>query len=307
MHVAGNPISFAPVQTLDSCKMDIVSCDLHVFKSNRSPEKAAKSLYFNAYNHLIRILDAYFGAIKPVALDAARKQVVDATEYEVKQVPDLRGLFECLKVDTSWNDLYFLDVAISSLPPNAFKEAEAARLVLGHYKSYLNAYRKAISIKEGKSVFGQLPRRRGRKEVLQMVVTEVTVDEDIETYTCSDCLELWKLFLINALEIPEDRIQFSNARPGNSTILVFMVPQTFAEGIKEKLSKPAAVWLMMELRILRVHIGVINVDLWNVFPSVPTVSIREGLKSGVDFISLMKVSVRMCICVHVLCMLIGLL
>ena len=83
-----------------------------------------------------------------------------------------------------------------------------------------------------------------------MVVTEITVDKEIDEYTCHDLLDLWKLFLVDTLEIPEDRIEYRLARPGNSTTLVFIITQTYTEGIKKKLSKPAAVWVMKELGIL---------------------------------------------------------
>ena len=247
--MAVKPIPNVSDMSLESYKMDIVSCDQNVFESNRSPAEAIRSLYFNAYTHLIQILSPSFSGIKTVALDAVRMQQVPATEVEVKQSRDLRALFECLEVDKNWNDINFLDVAIRSLPPKASKEKEAARLVVNQYKSYLRAYTKAMSIKEGKRVF---PRKRSREE--KLAVTEITVDKDINEYTCQDCLDLWIWFLINALEIPEDRIQFCEARPGNSTTLVFMLPQALTEGIKAKISRPNTVWVMKELSVLRVHI-----------------------------------------------------
>ena len=79
-----------------------------------------------------------------------------------------------------------------------------------------------------------------------------------------------------------------------------MIIQTYAEDTKEKLSKPAAMWVMKELGILRVHVaGVVSVDLREVLPNVLNASIREGL-SGVDFLSLTKVYVCACVraCVH---------
>ena len=299
MAVAVNPFSSLSALSLESCKMDIVSCDINVFESNKHPEEAIKSLYFNAYNHLIQILSTYFSAIKKVALDAVRMKQVSATEDEVKQARDLRALFECLEVDKKWNDLHFLDVAIMSLPPEASKEKGAAHLVLGQYKSYLRAYTKAVSIKEGKSVLSFLQRKRGREE--KLVVTEITVDKDMDEYTCHDLLELWTSFLIETLEIPEDRIEFRHAKAGNSTTLVFMLAETCAERTEEKLSKPAALWVMKELGILRVYVaGVVSMVPREVLPNVLIASIREGLHTGVDFVSLTKVcvcvSVRVCLC-----------
>ena len=271
----------------------IITCDMDIIHSQKEPEKAIKSLFFNTYSMLIRILRNCFDSIKASALDAALMQQVDATEEEVNQAQDLNALFRCLNIHRSWNELHFLDVAIISLPPEESMKREAALLVLGQYKSYLRAYQKAISLKKGKSEFGLLQRKRGREE--RWVVTEVTVDKDITDFTYADCLELWKLFLIKALKIPKDRIEFRLARAGNSTTLVFMITQTCAEGMKEKLSKPAAVWVMKELGILRVYVaGVVSVDLREVLPNVLIASIREGLKSGVDFVSLTKV----CACVH---------
>ena len=286
--------------SLESCKMDIVSCDVNVFESQKIPAEAIKSLYFNAYNHLIRILSPHCSAIKSVAVRAVRMKQVVATEDEVTHTRDLNALFECLEVDKKWNDLHFLDVAIMSLPVEASKEKGAAQLVLGQYKSYLTHYMKAVSIKEGKIALSFLQRQRGREE--RMVVSEITVDKEIDEYTCHDLLDLWKLFLIETLEIPEDRIEYRLARVGNSTTLVFMITQTYAESMKEKLSKPAAVWVMKALGILRVYVaGVVSVDLREVLPNVLIASICEGLKSQVDFVSLTKVCcvcVCKCLCMH---------
>ena len=294
MAEAVNPFPDVSALSLESCKMDIVSCDINVFESNKSPAEAIRSLYFNVYNHLIRILSTSFSAIRTVASGAVRMNQVPATEDEVKQARDLRALFECLEVDKKWNDLHFLDVAIRSLAPEASKEKVAALLVLGQYKSYLRAYTKAVSIKEGKSVRSFFQRKRGREE--KLVVTEITVDKDIDEYTCHDLLELWTSFLIETLEIPEDRIEFRHARAGNSTTLVFMLPETCAERTEKKLFKSAAVWVMKELGILRVYVaGMFNMDLRKVLPNVLIASIREGFKTGINFVSLTKV----CVCMHV--------
>ena len=168
-------------------------------------------------------------------------------------------------------------------------------MVLSQYKSYLTHYTKAVSIKEGESVRGFLQRKRGREG--KMVITKITIDKEIDEYTCHDLLDLWKLFLIETLEIPEDRIEYRLARAGNSTTLVFVITQTYAEDMKEKLSKPAAVWVMKELGILRVYVtGVVSMDIREVLPNVLIGSIREGLESGVDFVSITKVC--LCVCVH---------
>ena len=284
----------------------IVSCDLDVMQLKKAPQEAIKSLFFNAYSALIRILKTCYSSFKNVALDAVRMQQVSATEEKVRQAHDLRTLFACLGIDKKWNDLHFLDVAIANLPLEASKEREAAQVVLGHYKSHLRAYLKATSIKEGKSVFGCLPRKRGRE--VRLVVTEITVDKEIEDYTCKDCLDLWTWFLIEALEIPEDHIQFCDAKRSNSTTLIFMLPHAIAERVEAKLSRPGVVWVIMQLGILRVHaVGIFNKDLSQVLP-VMSVSIREGLESGEGFLSLTKVCVCVCgggggvveqICMHV--------
>ena len=296
--VAQNPFPDVSALSLESCEMDIVSCDINVFESNKSPAEAIRSLYFNVYNHLIRILSTYFSAIRTVASGAVRMKQVPATEDEVKRAHDLRALFECLEVDKKWNDLQFLDVAIRSLAPEASKKKGAALLVLGQYKSYLRAYTKAVSIKEGKSVRSFLQRKRGREE--RLIVTEITVDKDMDEYTCHDLLELWTLFLIETLEIPEDRIEFRHARVGNSTTLVFMLAETCAERTEKMLFKSAAVWVMKELGILRVYVaGMFNMDLREVLPNVLIASIREGLKTGMNFVSLTKVRVCVSACLFV--------
>ena len=295
MAVQCPPFPDVSALSLESCKMDIALCDTNVFESNKHPEEAIRSLYFNAYNHLIRILSSYVSAIKMVALDAVRMKQVSATKDAVKHAHDLRALFKCLEVDKKWNDLHFLGAAIVSLPPEANNEKEAARLVLKQYRSYLRAYTKAVSIKEGKNVFGQHRCKCGKEE--KWVVTEITVDKDIDEYSCHDLLELWKLFLIETLEIPKDRIEFCHARADNSTTLVFMLTETCAERTEEKLSKPATLWVMKELGILRVYVaGMFNMDLREVLPNVFIASIREGLKTEINFVSLTKVCVCVCMC-----------
>ena len=192
---------------------------------------------------------------------------------------------------TRGNDLHFLDVAIMSLPEKASKEKGAAQLVLGQYKSYLTDYMKAVPIKNWKSVRGFLQRKRSREG--KMVVTEITIDKEIDEYTCHDLLGLWKEFLVETLEITEECIEYHLARAGNSTMLTFYIMQTYAKYIKKKLSKPATVWVMKELGILRVHVaGVVNLDLREVLPNVLIASIHEGLKSGVNFVPLTKVCGR---------------
>ena len=294
--MAVNPSPDVLALSLESCKMDIVSCDLNVFKSQKHPAEAIKSLYFNAYNHLIRILSTHCSAIKSLAVGAVRSKQVSAIEVEVKEACDLRALFECLEVDQKWNDLYFLDLVILSLPEEASKEKRTAQLVLSQYKSYLTEYTKAVSIKEGKTVRDFLQRKRGREE--KMVVTEITIDKEYDEYTCYDLRQLWKLFLNETLEIPEDRIEYLLARAGNSTTLVFIITQTYVEGIKKKLSKPDAVWVMKELGILRVYVaGMVSMNLREVLPNVLIASIHKGLQSGVDFVSLTKVCVGFtCVC-----------
>ena len=283
---------------------DIIDWDFHVIKLKIDPQEAIERLYFNAYSALIQILRNCCDSIKSVALDGVGMQPVCATEEQVKEAHDISALFRCLKIDEKWNDLHFLKVAISLLPPEASKNKEAARMVLNRYDSYFRAYTTATSIKEGKSVFGSPQRKQGSKVTL--TVMEVVVDKEIKDYTCKDCIDLWKRFLIEALEIPEDHIQFDDARRSNSTTLVFMVPLTVTDGTKEKLSTPAVVWVMKELGILRVHvIGVFNVYVHKAPQTVPTGSIRDGLKSGVDFIALTKVCVLrvrvLCMCVVSVC------
>jgi len=45
---------------LTSYKKDIVSCDVNVFESHKSPADVIRSLYFNAYNHMICILSTHY-------------------------------------------------------------------------------------------------------------------------------------------------------------------------------------------------------------------------------------------------------
>ena len=213
-------MALPPVMSLESCKMDIVSCDIDVFKCHKHPAEAIRSLYFNTYNHLIRILRTHCSTIKSVAVSAVHMKRVTATEDDVKRARNLYALFACLEIDKKWDDLHFLDVVIMSLPAEASKEKEAAQLVIGQYKSYLTDYMKAVSIKEGKNALSFLQRKCGKKE--KMVDVKITVDKEIDKCTCCDLLDLWKLFLIETLEIPEDRVEYSHARVGNESGVDFV-------------------------------------------------------------------------------------
>ena len=62
----------------------------NVFESHKSPAEAIRSLYFNAYNHLIHILSTHCSAIKSVAVRAVRMKQVLATEDELAQSRDLK-------------------------------------------------------------------------------------------------------------------------------------------------------------------------------------------------------------------------
>ena len=90
---------------------------------------------------------------------------------------------------------------------------------------------------------------------------------------------------------------FCGARP-SSTMLVFMVLETLTKEIKEKLSQPGVQWTMKELGFCHVQVpGTFDED---VTEALSPDSIREGLLSGVDFISRTKVcvwvSVGVCVC-----------
>ena len=296
-------MALPPVMSLESCKMDIVSCDIDVLKYRKLPAEAIMGFYFNTYNHLIRILRTHCSTIKNVAVTAVDMNIVTATKDDVEQAQNLHALFACLEVDKKWDDLHFLDVVIMYLPDEASKEKEAAKLVIGQYKSYLQDYMKAVSIKEGKNVFSFLQPKCGKEE--KMVDVKITVDKEIDEYNCHDLLYLWKFFLIATLKIPEDRIEYCQERAG-STILIFKIAHTYCEGIKEKLSKPAVVWVMKELGILQVCVsGVVSMDIQEALPKLLNASIQEGLESGVDFVSLTKVlvsGVYVCVCCLYACM-----
>ena len=70
------------------------------------------------------------------------------------------------------------------------------------------------------------------------------------------------MFLVAKLEIPEVSIQFHDARPRNSTALLFTVQNSCLGRLEKKLSQPDVMWTMTELGILRVNVvGMLNVDV----------------------------------------------
>ena len=268
----------------------IIESVVDIVNAKKPPLDAIKDLYFSLYSELLEILSPCSESIRQAAFKAVRMRQVSATEEQVKQANNLEALFTCLKIDEKWRDITFLRKAIRRLPPQKAKEQKAALRILKMYRSHLCVYTTATSIKEGKDMF--LSHELDLKETLTVV--RVTVHKNPEDYTCNDCLELWKRFLIKALEIPADHIHFIDALPSNSTTLVFMVPRTAAMEAQDKLSRPAVIWVMKELGILRVHVA--GVYQHEVLPTVPAASIRDGLKSGVDFIALTKVCVCVCVC-----------
>ena len=273
----------------------LIESVVDIVNAKKPPLDAIKGLYLSLYSELLEILSPCYESIRQAAFDAVRMGQVSATEEQVKQANNLEALFTCLKIDEKWQDITLLGVAIRRLPPERAKEREAALMILKMYRSHLWEYTKATSIKDGKGMF--LLHQPGMKETL--TVMEVTVNKDPDDYTCSDCLELWKRFLIEALEIPADHIQLIDAKPTNSTTLVFMVPRTAAMEAQDKLSRPAVIWVMKELGILRVHVA--GVYQHEALRTVPAASIRDGLLSRVDFIALTKVCVCACVraCMHV--------
>ena len=118
---------------------------------------------------------------------------------------------------------------------------------------------------------------------------------NIENYTWQECHNGESLFRCQ-LRGSEDCIHFVGARPGSNT-LVFMVPETLTKEIKEKLSQPGVQWTMKELGFCQVKAPGMFED---VTEALSPDSIREGLLSGVDFISRTKVcvwvSVGVCVC-----------
>ena len=197
----------------------LIESVVDIIKAKMPPLDAIKDLYFSLYSKLLEILNPCCEGIRQAAFEVVRMRQVSATEEEVKQAHHLEALFRCLKIDEKWHDITFLGVAIRSLPPEKAKERETALMILNMYRSHLRVYTTATSIKDGKGMF--LPHEPGMKETL--LVMEVTVNKDPEDYTCSDCLELWKRFLIEALEIPADHIQFIDAIKGTVLLIVVVV------------------------------------------------------------------------------------
>ena len=123
-----------------------------------------------------------------------------------------------------------------------------------------------------------------------LIPLEITVVKNIEDYTWEECVTLGnRFFAVHR--------QFCSARPGNSTTLLFLVLNTLAREIEKKLSKPDVQWMMKELGIQKVQ--ALRKFKKDVTAAFSTESIRAGLVSGVDFISLTEVCVCVCVCMRV--------
>ena len=270
----------------------MISCDVSFFESwghQRSQEdryKAIQTLYSNAYFALVRILERVCHTT--TYLDVLKKRMRnDLRAEKLEQADSLSGFFQSLGIDEQWENLYFLSVAISCLPPIAKREKATARKVYNLYRHHLIAYQRSTSIKDREVL---MKAHEDQDKEAGLVPLEITVTKDIEDYTWEECVTMGNRFF-------GGHVRFCSARPGNSTIIVFMVPKTLAREIEEKLSKPDVVWTMKELGFQRVHApGMFD---RNVTAVISADSIRSGLESGVDFISLTKVC-ALCayICVH---------
>ena len=287
-------ISIDHVDLLD-VQQDLISCDVTVFESLEGCQfledrnNAIQALFRNAYSALLRIFERACQTTTYLA-NLKKRMRNDGRMEKLEQAVSLSAIFQSLEVEKQWNDLSFLIVAIACLPPEAKKEKAAARMVFNHYRSHLNAYKRTTSIKDSEAVM----KAYGKDEKADLVPLEITVDKDIEDYTWEECVTLGNRFF----GVPT---RLCSARPG-STILVFMVPKTLAREIEEMLTKPEFGWLMKELGVLRVHSpGIFYKD---VTAAISPKSIRVGLESEVDFISLTEVSVCcilcVCACMHVL-------
>ena len=285
-------VSIDYVDQLD-IQQDLISCDVIVFEtyedgqSSERRNKAIRDLFQNAYSALLYIFERASQTTTYLADLKKRMHNVGRIE-KLEHAVSLRAIFQSLEVEKQWNDLRLLIVAIACLPLEAKKEKAAARMVFNHYRSHLNAYKRTTSIKDSEA----LMKAYGKDEEADLVPLEITVDKNIENYTWEECVTMGNRFF----GVPA---RPRSARPG-STILVFMVPKTLARKIEEKLSKPDIRWLMKELGVLQVHPpGICNKEMT---AAISPHSIRVGLESGVDFISLTEVNVYcifVCACVHV--------
>ena len=253
-------------------------------RSREDRYEAIQALYSNAYSALVRILERVCRTT--TYLDVLKKRMRNNLRAEkLEQADSLSGFFQSIGIEERWDNLYFLRVAISCLPPIAKREKATARKVYNLYRHHLRAYQRSTSIKDWEVL---MKAHEDQDKEAGLVPLEITVTKDIEDYTWEECATMGNRFF-------GGHVQFCSARPGNSTIIVFMVPKTLAREIEEKLSKPDVVWTMKELGFQRVHApGMFDKDVTAV---ISADSIRAGLESGVDFISLTKVC-TVCICVH---------
>ena len=268
-------------------ELDLVLCDTAAFESMRDPEQVIKALYFSAYQRLIRILDRHLDSVKETAVLAITMKQISGSEDGVRSARDVTTLFEHLGVTSKWMDVFFLQNAITCIPK--VEERAVANVILCHYRTHFKEFCKATKILHG----GQVLHNQACADFGEdfLTVVEVTVKKDPEQYTCDDCLQMWTKFLIETLGIPKENVRFVKAEPANSTIIVFQVPQQYTLSIKEKLTQSNVVCVMLQLDILRVHIpDVCDVDLRTFTSQKLSVSIRDGLKSDINVMSLTQVS-----------------
>ena len=270
-------------------------CDMSIFEVQGDRNKAIRALFCNAYYLLVRILrractTTYLADLKETAVHHVTVRNLDVNVEILKQAESLSAVFQALGTDEQWNDLHFLSTSVMCLPDEAVRERQTALMVLNHYRSHLRAYRKAMPIKDGAVVLKTSNHDHIGGDFVHM---EITLAEDIDKLSCEDCVKVGNHFF----GYDFDHNHFCDARPGNSTTLVFIVPKTLVRKVQEKLSSPDVLWMMKELGVCRVQSpGLFNKD---VTKALSPASIREGLQSGVDFVS--QTEVCAC-CVSLMCM-----
>lgn len=268
--------------TSQSQLANLVLNDTADFESMQDPDAVIESLFCNAYKLLIPILDPYLEEIKSTAKFAIKYGGMKGNVDAVSSATDVEDLLCDLGVQ--WNDIRFLQKAVTAIPGK--KNRAVANAILCHYRTHHIQYNKAVKIlKGGPALANQMSTCAASEEVLPM---EITVSKNPENYTCDDCLQLWNKFLVETLKIPS---RFITAGPTNSTILVFHIPQQYSRSIKDKLLEGRVVCVMLQLDIVRVRIpDVCEMDLRALAPQELSASIRDGLMSYVDFMSLTQVS-----------------
>ena len=245
-----------PIQLQDlAYNKDNYKCSLigHLRSEQCNAEDVLKSLYVGPYTIIVQLLNPHLTKTQEIVNQLiSLGRIEDKKSEEVNQRNSVAELSKYLELDKKWNDLSCLYNLISCLyVPNKEMYHEAFEL-LDHYNEHLIAYRYVIAAV--KKRLKALRRSSCPPPKEGMIKVEITVRDSISELTYKDCLDLWRMILVEGAGIPRDEIIWGSARTTQSTTVTFYVSQVYKQAIIVTVTRGSTLWAMLDLGVIKVAI-----------------------------------------------------